>query len=323
MQRIERYGVIALVFLLVTILAVSLWGEHEGRSVFSFLRRKGSAEPELAAARPGSAIDPGAVAAERDIASRLLPLSQSSPPPAMASSPSGGASSSAAQQIAEPPAGAGLAASGAPAGGFRAWPGSSSDAPIVAPAEIGSAPPPRTAPATRSLAPPPSASPPPSAAQPAAGSRTYVVKPGETLGEIAQRELGTFRRWTEIQRLNGNLAPSALRAGMKLRLPAAGTDTVPGNAKPAATPPASGGASYVVRSGDTLSGVASRTLGDASRWREIAALNPGVDPNRLIVGARLRVPGAAREAAAASESPVVSWSPRSAVASSAKGGQVR
>jgi nucleoid-associated protein YgaU len=318
MQRIERYGVIALVFLLVTILAVSLWGEHKGRSVFSFLRRKGAAEPELAA-RPGSAIDPGAVAAERDIASRLLPLSQSSPPPAMASAPSGAASSS-APQASQPNAGAGLAASGAPAGGFRAWPGSSSEAPIVAPAEIGSAPPPRTAPATRSLAPPPSAQPSP---QPAPGGRTYVVQPGETLGEIAQRELGTFRRWTEIQRLNGNLAPSALRTGMKLRLPASGTDTVPASAKPAPTPPASGGASYVVRSGDTLSGVASRTLGDASRWREIAALNPGVDANRLIVGARLRLPGAAREAAGASESPVVSWSPRSAVASSAKGGQVR
>ena len=29
MQRIERYGVIALVFLLVTIVAVSMWGERK------------------------------------------------------------------------------------------------------------------------------------------------------------------------------------------------------------------------------------------------------------------------------------------------------
>jgi len=319
MQRIERYGVIALVFLLVTILAVSLWGEHQGRSVFSFLRRKDAAEPQ-APARPG-AVDPASVAAERDIASRLLPLSQSPPQPAMASAPAGPPSSAGA-----PPAGAHLAAPGEP-GGFRAWPGSAPDAPVVAPAEIGSAPPPRTAPATRSLAPAPSAAPQtpsaPSSTQPAAGTRTYVVKPGETLGEIAQRELGTFRRWTEIQRLNGNLTPSSLRAGMKLRLPAGGADSTTAHAKPPATPPASGGAGYLVRAGDTLSGVAARALGDASRWREIAALNPGVDPNRLIVGKRLRLPGAAREVAEANESSVVSWSPRSAVASSPKSGHVR
>ena len=43
MQRIERYGVIALVFLLVTIVAVSLWGEQkQSGGVSPFLKRDGA-----------------------------------------------------------------------------------------------------------------------------------------------------------------------------------------------------------------------------------------------------------------------------------------
>jgi hypothetical protein len=47
---------------------------------------------------------------------------------------------------------------------------------------------------------------------------------------------------------------------------------------------------YVVQPGETLSGIANQKLGDAARWREIAALNPGVDPDRLKVGQRLVLP---------------------------------
>ena len=45
-------------------------------------------------------------------------------------------------------------------------------------------------------------------------------------------------------------------------------------------PPAStnlqAGASYTVKPGDTLSGLAARFLGASSRWHDIVALNPGV-----------------------------------------------
>ena len=45
MQRIERYGVIALVFLLVTIVAVSMWGERKNADgILSFLRRDSKAD---------------------------------------------------------------------------------------------------------------------------------------------------------------------------------------------------------------------------------------------------------------------------------------
>lgn len=48
--------------------------------------------------------------------------------------------------------------------------------------------------------------------------------------------------------------------------------------------------SHIVGSGETLSGIAKQKLGDAARWQEIVALNPGVKPDRLKVGQRLVLP---------------------------------
>lgn len=64
---------------------------------------------------------------------------------------------------------------------------------------------------------------------------------------------------------------------------------------PTPAPPASA-ATYTVQKGDSLSGIAKRTLGDGNRWREIYDLNRdviGPDPNRIGVGMTLRLPGGA------------------------------
>lgn len=57
-----------------------------------------------------------------------------------------------------------------------------------------------------------------------------------------------------------------------------------------------GGASkkrvYIVKAGDTLSSIAARKLGKASRWREIAKMNNIRDPNRIKIGQRLKLPEA-------------------------------
>jgi len=50
------------------------------------------------------------------------------------------------------------------------------------------------------------------------------------------------------------------------------------------------GATYVVKPGDTLSGLAARFLGASSRWPEIVALNPGVTPETLKAGQTLVMP---------------------------------
>ncbi len=57
--------------------------------------------------------------------------------------------------------------------------------------------------------------------------------------------------------------------------------------------PASG--TYTVKSGDTLSGIAKKLLGDGNRWGEIYEANKktiGSNPNALKVGQRLTMPGA-------------------------------
>ncbi len=53
---------------------------------------------------------------------------------------------------------------------------------------------------------------------------TYTVKPDETLSEIAQRMLGSARRWEELYELNRDRIddPDAVRAGVVLRLPTRG-----------------------------------------------------------------------------------------------------
>lgn len=49
---------------------------------------------------------------------------------------------------------------------------------------------------------------------------------------------------------------------------------------------------YRVQSGDWLSSIATKVLGDESRWAEIARINGIVTPDRLLVGQMLRMPTA-------------------------------
>jgi len=135
------------------------------------------------------------------------------------------------------------------------------------------------------------------AAGPVASGRSHVVHRGETLGEIAQRRLGRASRWPEIAVLNG-LDGERIIEGQRLRLPG---DAVAGSiAAPSVLPAAraasrpvrdtSGGRTYTIRKGDVLGLIAQRELGTAKRWKEILSLNPGLDEKKLVVGATLLLP---------------------------------
>jgi nucleoid-associated protein YgaU len=304
-QKIERYGVIALVVLLVTILAVSLWGES--KSGWQFWKKDAARDGAGADARPGRR---GGVAAQPfDVKS--LPLAQPLPSPL------------AAGPAADPLAPGSLGAKpAAPAQPEPAQPGpqgalsAPASAPLASPLLV-----PPSSPALVSA--PPASGPQPSpvlrgerdGARPdlaPGGTRKVTVRSGDTLGEIAARELGASSRWTEIQTLNGNLDPKKLRAGMTLLLPAGRGVAAAPDAARAPHPKAGGRATYTVRGGDTLSRIAARELGDGDRWAEIRDLNPGLDPRSLKVGAKLVLPAstvAKLDAPASRER--IGWGPQS------------
>lgn len=47
---------------------------------------------------------------------------------------------------------------------------------------------------------------------------------------------------------------------------------------------------YTIREGDTLMSISTRWLGDAYQWEQIAQVNPGLDPRRLRIGQRIKLP---------------------------------
>ncbi|MHC4415314.1 MAG: LysM peptidoglycan-binding domain-containing protein [Planctomycetota bacterium] len=79
--------------------------------------------------------------------------------------------------------------------------------------------------------------------------------------------------------------------------PGAGQPSISMSGGPATALPAepSGGApprfiQHTVEPDDTMWTIAEQWYGDASRWAQIARANPLIDPNRLRVGQRLRIP---------------------------------
>lgn len=109
-----------------------------------------------------------------------------------------------------------------------------------------------------------------------AGSASYTIKSGDTFYVLAQR-LGTSV--VAIIALNPGVNPNALQIGQQICVPAA----VP---NPGTCP---GGIVYTIRAGDTFYVLAARY---GVSLQAFLAANPGIDPNRLMVGEMICIPGA-------------------------------
>ena len=357
MQQIERYGVIALLFVFVTIVVVSMWDDGaDGEAAQTDLaqqpapaqpkddeRTKPAAEqsrrpapervgeavprererlplsgsasedrraPALADARSARRAAP--VPVEEDIARLTAP--KPAPPGAngVANGVANDATNDTPQRTADEAA---RRAAGRRRGGMRrntptrVDPGSaaSRDAASLLDTRrartasgesvpVGQSAPPRAR-SVAAAAPPVESRP----KQPRPASGTYRVKSGDTLEGIALAQLGDVKRWREIQSQNGGLNPLRLQVGMTLQMPAGATskDAPSGGRKSreTSTEKLAGERFYTIRKGDMLSRIALRELGRASRWKELATLNPKIDPDRLMVGTRIRLPGGAVPAA--------------------------
>ena len=125
-------------------------------------------------------------------------------------------------------------------------------------------------PSGKSPAPAHAPKPKPAAPKPAAKPGTYTVKAGDTLSGIAAR-FGTS--WQELQRINGLANANLIFPGQVLRLPGGGK-------------PAPQKRTYVVKSGDTLSGIAARF---GTSWQALAQKNGIANANLIYPGQVIRI----------------------------------
>jgi len=156
-------------------------------------------------------------------------------------------------------------------------------------------------------------------------TRRHEVARGETLTRIAARYYGSREaRYIDLlMKANPSLAKrdGRVRAGEVITVPtapvAAGQTALArsdGGARPdrpargdggagggrvassAAEPRKSGTASprwYTIQKNDSLASIARRELDDPNRWREIVKINKNLDANRIVPGARIRLPDGA------------------------------
>lgn len=111
-----------------------------------------------------------------------------------------------------------------------------------------------------------------------AGSGPYTIRPGDTLFLLAQRFGTTVAAITAV---NPGINPNALQIGQVICIPG----LTPGPPVPACP----NGFLYTIQPGDTFFVLASRF---GVSVQAIIAANPGVDPNRLVVGQQVCIPTA-------------------------------
>mgnify|MGYP003631180992 CR=1 FL=1 len=305
MQQIERYGVLALLLLVVTLVTVGLWGPDPTQA--SEPKNRAGADQRTAAAqeraaRPNrrrAAETPPAgqrTAAQRQQAQRQQANAQGGPLPLNNVSGNQAARRELEQWEQQQ-------RDHAPIASNLGQPNRRNDAPPAirrdrqenstqpGPADRGQANAGR-----QSQAQPVSNRPGGGNQNPApkAGPK-YKVQPGDSLERIASRQLGDWKRWEEIAQLNGVTNPNMIRVDQVLDLPA-GAQAQPGE-QPRSTPRArfvsndvSGTRTYTVKSGDALSVIASRECGTKNRMGEILALNPGLKADKIYVGQKLKLP---------------------------------
>jgi nucleoid-associated protein YgaU len=289
MQPIERYGLVALVFLGITITAACLWEPEEDPAA--------PAAPGAAAERVARAADrPTPNAGGRDfVGARSSPTQRAKPKALSAEQRQELLALQGRHQEADPARGASAQAPDA-ARAALADAIAARQADGVGAAEVlralerpEAAETPR---AEHRRAEPASAETPRTAE--AAGRRVYTIRASDTLSEIASAELGTWKRWQEIVDLNPGLDPNKLREGARIVLPADGPARAAASTAPKAREgreaAAPAGSVHVVRENESLWKIAAARLGSGERWGEIAKLNPSIDPNRLSPGMKLTLP---------------------------------
>jgi nucleoid-associated protein YgaU len=121
---------------------------------------------------------------------------------------------------------------------------------------------------------------------------SYTVQKGDSLWNIAEKQLGDGTKWTEIYKMNSDVIgqnPDLIFSGTELKLPGGMEQSIADAGK------------YVVKPGDNLWDIAKNQLGDGNKWGDLFKANEGVigdNPRLILPGQELSMPGASNEALA-------------------------
>lgn len=130
--------------------------------------------------------------------------------------------------------------------------------------------------------------------------RERVVRAGDTMETIAKAEFGDSSMWTVVASANPRVDPMKMRPGMTLRIPL-DPSNIQGKLNPEVVAQAAAESAdeptrieYVVRSGDTLGGIARTYYNSAAKWRIILDANRDIltRPEQLRPGMKLVIPPA-------------------------------
>ncbi|OKL36379.1 LysM peptidoglycan-binding domain-containing protein [Domibacillus mangrovi] len=133
-------------------------------------------------------------------------------------------------------------------------------------------------------APKPTTTPPSKPSTTTTSTSTYTVKSGDSLGIIASRYKTTV---ASLKQLNG-LKSDVIYAGQKLKVSGKSTPTT---SQPSTTVPSTTGGTYIVKSGDSLSMIASRNGMTVSALKQMNSLKSDV----IFVGQKLKVAAGSKE----------------------------
>ena len=128
----------------------------------------------------------------------------------------------------------------------------------------------------------------------------HDVQSGETLFAICREHYGDISMVKALADYNKLDDPASLRVGRRLMIPPAeqigGRAVASRTSEPAASaapsqPKPAAQNTYVVKSGDSLTGIAQRFLGSKGKWKKLHDMNRDVieDPDDLKVGTVLKV----------------------------------
>ena len=121
--------------------------------------------------------------------------------------------------------------------------------------------------------------------------KTYEVKSGDDLWNIAEKVYGSGYNWVDLASANNLQDPNLLYSGTKLIVPNVKTKEVTTPLKRVAEQPNSiTGVTYTVEKGDYLWEIAVRAYGDGFKWVEIAKANSLANPDVIHSGNILKLP---------------------------------